>query len=290
MTDNSGENQYSAEHGSPEGLGEKMSLNMVKKQILEFYKGIKIYTPESLNSMSPDELYSSYVELDDIVHQGIDDRLGESAISDPDIFIALALIRSYYARFIRIFEKHLAKRLITADDPWSILESFPLYPRYLELVEKQGEASDISKHHLPVLIGCGSVPISQILFKRLYGAGSIGLDIDSEAVSLARRCIRCLKLERDISIVHGDESRLVELPWDLITVAALAEPKSRIFQNLYAIMKKRGTAPLCYRTYTGMRAVLYHPVQPDDIRGFNIIKEIAPRNRVNNTLVFLEMK
>lgn len=289
MIDN-GENYSDDGHDPPVGRDEVISLRRVRKQIAEYYKGLQRYTPESLNTMSPDELYRSYLELDDIVHQGIDDNLGDRIISDPDVYIALTLIRSYYVRFIRIFEAHLAKRLIVTDDPWSMLESYPLYPRYLELVENQGEASDIAGHRLPVLIGCGSVPISQILYKRLYGVGSVGLDIDSEAVSLARRCIRSLNLERDISIVHGDESRLVELPWDLITVAALAEPKSRIFQNLYALMKKRGAAPLCYRTYTGIRAVLYHPVQPDDIRGFRISKEIAPRGRVNNTLVFLEMQ
>ena len=289
MIDN-GENHGDDGNHTSAGLDEDISLKRIRKQILTFYKGIQLHTPESLNAMSPDELYRAYLELDDIVHQGIDDRLGERALSDPDVLIALALIRSYYARLIGILEADLAKRLIATDDPWSILESFPLYPRYRELVISQGDASDIALHRLPVLIGCGSVPISLILYKRLYGVGSVGLDIDSEAVSLARRCIRSLNLERDISIVHGDESRLVELPWDLVTVAALAEPKSRIFQNLYALMKKRGAAPLCYRTYTGIRAVLYQPVQPDDIRGFRIIKEIAPRGRVNNTLVFLEME
>jgi hypothetical protein len=291
MTDSIGKEQNQAgEDKTTEFPAEDASLKGIKDRVLGFYKEIKGYTPESLNSVSPEELYRSYVELDDIVHQEIDDRLVNTMLTDPDVCIALPVIRSYYARLIGIFEKHLARRLITADDPWSTLESFPLYSRYEVLVRDHGKASELSETNTLIFIGCGSVPISQILYKRFFGLRSIGLDIDSEAVSLARRCIRCLGLERDISIVHGYESRLVELQWDLIVVAALAEPKPRIFQNLYAIMKKRGKTPLSCRTYRGIRELLYYPLQPDDIIGFSIIREIAPRKRVNNTLILLEMK
>ena len=41
-------------------------------------------------------------------------------------------------------------------------------------------------------------------------------------------------------------------------------------------------------TYTGIRAVLYHPVCEEHLRGFRRVAEIAPAGRVNNTLVFLE--
>ncbi len=291
MTDSIGKEQgKSGDHKKTEFSAEDVSLKDIKEQVIGFYRGIRGYTPESLNSVSPEELYRSYAELDDIVHQEIDDRIFNSMLKDPDICIALPVIRSYYARLIGIFEKHLARRLIRADDPWSTLESFPLYSRYEKLVRDHGNASELSETTSLIFIGCGPVPISQILYNRFFGLRSIGLDIDSEAVSLSRRCIRCLGLERDISIIHGYESRLAELQWDSIVVAALAEPKPRIFQNLYAIMKKRGKAPLCCRTYRGTRALLYYPLQSDDIMGFSIIKEIAPRKRVNNTLLLLEMR
>jgi len=109
-------------------------------------------------------------------------------------------------------------------------------------------------------------------------------------VDLSKKMIQCLGLEKQIKIIHGDESGLRVLDWNLVLVAALAEPKARIFQTLRKILKERKThVPVIFRTYTGMRAVLYKPVQPGDIQGFSIVKEILPMGRVNNTTVFAEL-
>lgn len=86
------------------------------------------------------------------------------------------------------------------------------------------------------------------------------------------------------------------MKWDFVLVAALAEPKIRIFQNLRTILREAATrqpgnnnTPVIYRTYTGMRAVLYKPVQPDDINGFRIVTEIPPTQRVNNTTIIARL-
>ena len=129
-----------------------------------------------------------------------------------------------------------------------------------------------------------------ILMSRLYGIPSMGLDNSTEIVTLSKKVIQCLGLEKEIQIIQGDESCLIDLDWDSVLVAALAEPKARIFQTLRKILKERKAhIPVIFRTYTGMRAVLYKPVQPEDIRGFSIVKEILPTGRVNNTTVFAEL-
>ena len=141
-----------------------------------------------------------------------------------------------------------------------------------------------------VFIGCGPVPITLILMSRLYGIRSIGLDSSFEAVKIARKVVRCLGLENDIRIILGDDSLLQELSWDMLLVSALSEPKARIFRVLHEILKKRKeNGPVVFRTYTGMRAVLYEPVKSGDIEGFSIIKKIPPSGRVNNTIVFAEL-
>jgi hypothetical protein len=47
--------------------------------------------------------------------------------------------------------------------------------------------------------------------------------------------------------------------------------------------------PVIYRTYTGMRAVLYAPVSEDDVKDFRTVKKVFPTGRVNNTTVFAEL-
>ena len=93
-----------------------------------------------------------------------------------------------------------------------------------------------------------------------------------------------------IEIVPGDDTSLENYVWDAILVAALAEPKNRIFENLQCLLSGQNRAiPVIYRTYTGMRAVLYEPVSPSDTKGFRIVKKVFPTGRVNKTTIFAEL-
>ena len=266
----------------------QQSFFIIKSHILDFYHKIKGYTPESLSLLSPEELYLLYQDLDYVSHLEVSDHLAYQILEDPDVRQALPTSRSYYSAFFGHHEIHLAEELLRDEKPWSVLRDFPLCPRYRELIENQIRATSLSPDETLVFVGCGPLPVTLILLSRLYGFRSIGLDTNPQAVSVATKCIGRLGLEREVSIVEGDESALRDLEWDSVLVAALAEPKPRIFRTLLSILKDKGPLPVCYRTYSGMRAVLRHPVQPEDIKGFRKVREIIPAGQVNNTLVVLE--
>jgi hypothetical protein len=268
----------------------RRSLEIIKPYILSFYERIKNHTPATLAILSPEDLYRLYQLLDDIAHLEVGDHLGELILTDPDIIRVLPAIRSYYSAFFSLHEVHVVETLLEADDPWEAVESYPLYPRYEVLIRNHVEILKLSPQKTLAFIGCGPLPLSLILLCRQYGMKSIGLDNDQVSVTLAKRCIATLEMEDDIKIVHGDESLLEELDWDCVVVSGLAEPKGRIFQNLRLILKKKGALPVIYRTYSGIRAVLYLPAQPEDIEGFKIINHILPTGRVNNTLVLLKLE
>ena len=266
------------------------SLDIIKPHILSFAERIKKYTRKMLAALKPDDLYRLYQLLDDLAHMETGTHLAGLILDEPDIRRELPVIRSYYSTFFSIHEKHLAEELLKSEAPWETLKSFPLYPRYEALVRNQIEAVHTAPGSILAFIGCGFVPMSLILMNRLYGIRSMGLDNSAETVNLSKKVIQCLGLEKEVEIIQGDESRLRDLDWDLVLVAALAEPKARIFQTLRKILKERKEhVPVIFRTYTGMRAVLYEPVQPGDIQGFTIVKEILPTGRVNNTTVFAEL-
>jgi len=266
------------------------SLDIIKPHIMGFAKRIKKYTRKMLAALEPDDLYRLYQLLDDLAHMETGTHLAGLILDEPDIRRELPAIRSYYSAFFSIHEKHLAEELLKSEAPWETLKSFPLYPRYETLVRSQIEAVYTAPGSILAFIGCGSVPMSLILMSRLYGIRSIGLDNSAETVNLSKKVIQCLGLGQEVEIIQGDESGLQGSDWDLVLVAALAEPKARIFQTLRKILKERKEhVPVIYRTYTGMRAVLYEPVQPGDIQGFSIVKEILPTGRVNNTTVFAEL-
>ena len=265
------------------------SVDIIKPHIMAFATRIKRYSREMLAALSPGDLYRLYQILDDLAHMGAGVHLAELILKDPDIRMELPVIRSYYSTFFSIHEVHLAEELLKSDAPWETLKSFPLYPRYEALVKNQIEAMHIAPDSRLAFIGCGPVPASLILMSRLYGIRSVGLDNSFETVELSTKVIKCLGLEKEIEIIHGDDSHLKELDWDIVLVSALAEPKARIFQSLSEILKERGHGSVVFRTYTGMRAILYEPVKPGDIEGFKIVKEILPIGRVNNTTVFVEL-
>ncbi len=288
--------EYSHEHELEEHdflgccLNCRRSLEIIKPHVLDFHQSIKDHTPATLAKLSQNELFRKYQVLDDLVHLDIGDRLGELILTDPQIDAVLPSVRSYYATFFSLHEAYLAEELLEADDPWARLESYPLYPRYETLVRKQGETLGLSADDHLVFVGCGPLPLSLILLARIFGVRSTGIDTDSQAVALARKCVECLGLDDRISLVSGDESHLERLRFTAVLVAALAEPKQRVFRTIRAILKNRGVVPVVCRTYTGIRAVLYRPVSEEDIEGYKIVKQIAPTQGVNNTLMFLEVE
>ena len=265
------------------------SVGIIKPHIMAFAEKIKNYTREMLEALSPDDLYRLYQILDDLAHMETGVHLAGLILEEPDIHRELPVIRSYYSTFFNIHEAHLAEELLKSDNPWKTLESFPLYPRYETLIKTQTEAMYVSRDTKLVFIGSGAVPMSLILMSHLYGVRSVGLDSSFKTVELSKKVIKCLGLEKEIEIIHGDDSSLRELEWNVVLVAALAEPKAQIFQSIRRILKEPRQACVIFRTYAGMRAVLYEPVQSDDIRGFKVVKEISPIGRVNNTTVFAEL-
>ena len=267
------------------------SLNIIKPHILAFAEKIRKYTRQMLEDLPPDDLYRLYQLLDDLAHLGAGEQLAGLILEEKEIQAVLPIIRTYYATFFSIHEAHLAERLIEAADPWETLQSFPLYPRYKTLIQTQMAAMPDLQFRKLAFVGCGSVPMSLILMARSHGTRSLGLDVSRDSVVSAQAVIRSLGLEDRIEIIQGDERLLRDLRWDAVLIAALAEPKERIFRNLRRILAEQNRhVPVIYRTYTGMRAVLYKPVSPEDAAGFRIVKKIFPTGRVNNTTILAELE
>ncbi len=280
--------KYSNDHNSINSSSSAIIRDDIVARIGAFYERIKGYTADNLNELQPAYLWELYDQLEAIAHENITDPEGEKILTLPDIFIAVNAIRLFYARTVGLLETHLARDIMRAAKPSTALERFPLHHRYEAIVQAQG-AFDKSASGNLAFIGCGPVPITLILLKRLFGTGSIGIEVNSSTVTMARKCVRYLGMERDIRIIHGDESRLLDYPADRILVAALAEPRLRIFQNLYSLIKGGRRLQVFYRTYTGLRGLLYRPVESEEITGFRTVRTIRPE-KSNITLGLLELE
>ena len=99
------------------------------------------------------------------------------------------------------------------------------------------------------------------------------------------KVLKELCLEKDIEIVVGDERVIQAIDYDILRVAALAEPKERIFANIWKYVDEN--TPVIYRSYTGMRAILYSPVLEKDTKGFHKEVMMLPSGKTNNTSVLI---
>ena len=269
----------------------EQQLQSIRSQLLNFYTKLKFQDLNTVSDANLEKLYALFSELDGLAHLEIEQGMCDFIFQDPVIRSILPAIHSSYSDFFSLHETQLAHRVLASKAPWEMLKAFPLYSRYQKLISDHMQNSPEIKEL--ALLGCGPFPVTLLLFNKLYGIRCIGVDNNSEAASLAKSCVEHFGLEKEITIIQGDENILSRIEWDSVLIAGLAEPKTLIFRNLRSIIKKQNpqaTKPvsICYRNYTGMRQLLYHPFKPEAIKGFQKIKEICPSGEVNNTLVFLE--
>jgi hypothetical protein len=105
-------------------------------------------------------------------------------------------------------------------------------------------------------------------------------------VELSKRVLKMLGLDSEIEVIHGNETKISGQDYKNIMVAALAEPKKRVFKNIRDSVNN--DTKIVYRTYTGMRAILYSPVTEESISGFKILDRNLPTGKVNNTSVLIQ--
>ncbi|OPY30672.1 MAG: Nicotianamine synthase protein [Methanobacterium sp. PtaU1.Bin242] len=182
-------------------------------------------------------------------------------------------------------ETENAVAILESDDPWATLESFHFYPRYQGLIKNENQLVKFTPEQKVVFIGGGPLPLTLILFNKLYGSRCVSVEIEPEVAELSRQVLEKLGLESEIEVVTGDETSVRDMDYTVIMVAALAEPKERVFTNLWDIVDT--ITPIIYRTYTGMRAILYSPVTEKATRGFHKEVMILPTGKVNNTSVLI---
>ena len=153
------------------------------------------------------------------------------------------------------------------------------------LVRNEAQLAHLSAGNLVAFIGGGSVPLTSILLNKFFGVRGICIEMKPEIAKLCTLVLDKLDLSSEIEVVCGNETALSHLQYDAVMVAAVAEPKKRIFRNLRRLVTPE--TKILYRTYSGMRAILYAPVIKEDLVGFQELERVLPTGKVNNTSVLI---
>lgn len=263
-----------------------MSCYIYWDRIKKIARLLEDYDEQKPQNQSVNQIIPLLDSIEEIAHdETIDFDSAKHILDDKQMNRALKIIRKFYAQLGTRLETEMADKLIKADDPWKTLKEFHFYPRYKILIQNENKLVKFLPQDKVVFIGGGPLPLTLILINKLYGAHGIGIEIDPQVARLSRKVVDKLGLKDEIRIITGDETRIQELEYRVLMIAALAEPKERVFANVWEAVDT--ITPIIYRTYTGLRAILYSPVTEKATRGFHKEVMILPTGKVNNTSVLI---
>ena len=240
----------------------------------------------ALDGTDIDEITMILDEIEVIAHdKEIDFDSAKHILDDEKMNKALQLIRKFYVYIGARLERENAMKILESENPREVLDSFHFYDRYIGLIENEMQLAKFNEKKTFVFLGSGPLPLTLIMFNMVTGCKCIGIEQFEDVAELSRKVLKRLGLDNDIEIITGDEKTIVELDYDILMIAAFAEPKDRVFANVWEVVDEK--TPVLYRTYTGMRAILYSPVTDKDTRGFHQEVMLLPRGKTNNTSVLI---
>ncbi len=270
----------------------KMSCWKYWPKIEEIANKLENYGIDSLNDLSSlndvdlGEITKLLDEIEVIAHdETIDFDSAKHILDDEKMNNALKLIRKFYLYIGARLETSNAMEIIKSDDPKATLDTFHFYERYQGLLTNESKLAHWHDDKTFVFVGSGPLPLTLILFREKFGCKCIGIEIQEEVAELSREVIKKLGLDDGIEILVGDETLLKDIDFDILMVAAFAEPKERVFANVWEIVDEK--TPVLVRTYSGMRAILYAPLTDTILRGFHKEIMLLPIGNSNNTSVLL---
>ena len=255
-------------------------------EALENYGVDSLEDLKSLDSVNLSEITELLNEIEVIAHdEDIDVDSAKHILDNDRMNKALKLIRRFYLYIGARLETENAKEIIESNNPKEALDSFHFYERYEGLLKNESKLAKFNEKTTFVFVGSGPLPLTLIMFAETFKCKCIGIEIQEDVAVLSREVIKKLNLDDKIEIITGDENTLKEIDFDVVMIAAFAEPKEKVFSNVWEIVDLN--TPVLVRTYSGMRAILYAPLTDKILRGFHKEVMLLPIGNTNNTSVLL---
>jgi hypothetical protein len=247
---------------------------------------LSVYDREEVKAKPLDKIVALLDDVEVIAHDTtIEFEDARHILDDGRMNDALKIIRGFYVASAERLEMQNACEILDSEEPMKTLESFHYYERYPILVGNEVRLAAFSAGDRVVFIGGGPLPLTLMLLNRRHGIDGISVEIVPKIAALSEQVLDKLGYGSEIGIICGDESALADLQYDGVIIAALAEPKERVFANVKRLTGSE--TKILYRTYGGMRAILYAPVVSEDLLGFQEVGRALPTGKVNNTSVMI---
>lgn len=266
---------------------QKSRAELLIAEFHHIYAQVKDFEDTDVVENSSPELYAVFKRLDEIAAMNADEKFIDEILKSPDFDSLMSEISHFRFLYNLRLENLKAKSILESSDPWETLRNFAFYPNYLQLARTEYTGSCLKSGDYVLFLGSGPLPLSLIVLCREYGLFGIGVEQDGKRARLSRQVITRLGLSESIKIIEGNHFCLPLKPHcDLYMVAAQAEPKMEVFEQLAKVLPEG--SKVSYRLYEkGLRRVLDGSSLFELSSGFEEYLRVQPEPPVNNTVVFL---
>jgi Nicotianamine synthase protein len=267
------------------------SAKSILEELLKIYSSTKDLKDQEILYSPSNHLAIAFQSLDYLAALDIDDQLAQEMICKFErnsVLEAIVRFRNLYSLRLEI-EK--ANSILASRDPLEVLKNFTHFSNYLQLAQTEYQGSGLNPGDSVVFLGSGPLPLTLIILCHRYGLRGIGIEQESDRVELSRKVLEKLGLSDRIKIIHGNHfTSHLKNRYELLMVAAAAEPKKEIFDHLAEVVPTR--TRLSYRIYEkGLRKLLETSLFLLELpEQFEEYLRIRPEPPVNNTVVFLTKK
>jgi hypothetical protein len=189
-------------------------------------------------------------------------------------------LRAQSARCAAVIEKYRALRLLDgtegASGYFANVES--------SIAEEFGALAPTARSSV-LLVGSGSFPMTLLHTAERTGAPVAGVDIDHEAIALARRVVRHLADSADITL----ECRPVEdLPFTRrathVVFSSTVQVKYDLLHQMHPLT--RDDVVVAMRFGDGLKSLFNYPMQPVDPRRWRLVETIRRPDQVFDIAVY----
>lgn len=120
-----------------------------------------------------------------------------------------------------------------------------MFAYYTPIIKKEVELSKVDQSSNILCIGGGYMPCTALLFHKLTKAKVTIIDNDASTLESAKRLVKVMKMEENVSVNFCDGKDIDSREFDLIHIAMQVSPKTAVFDHIYTGMK--GGAKLLIR-------------------------------------------
>ena len=266
---------------------ENYSNRLIIEELEKIYSSTKGLNDQEIIQDHSDNLEPFFQRLDYLSALEIDDRFAQDIVCKLKPDCALESIVRFRNLYSLRLETENAYSILESSQPWEVLEKFTHYSNYVQLAQSEYQGSGLKPGDSVVFLGSGPLPLSLIIMCHQNGLKGVGIEQEPDRAKLSREVVEKLGLSSQIEIKTGNHFSLpLKSKYELLMVAAAAEPKIEIFNYLASVLPAR--MRLSYRIYEkGLRRVLETGFQFELPEQFKEFYRIRPEPPVNNTVVFI---